>query len=217
MLDQHQDIEHAKRRRDRDKEVARHKFPSMVAQTMSGPSSNKSVKRFMSMRSHRLTIQCARVMANYPNGLQCKATQTEHWSWTPGGFAPGGADLPNDGIISLCPHHNRSPPALACKSFWPYRRTSALTSSGMRSMSLKSSSPPPIASNLSSKALGETPLHPPPVNLDPGAARRARSRSRKPKRGDPSRIRRDASSSNAVAVSLFLDAEPALSQLTLVW
>jgi hypothetical protein len=63
---------------------------------------------------------------------------------------------------------------------------------GMKSMSLKSSSLPPIASRLRIKALGETPLHPLQVNLGLVAARTAGSRSRKPTRGDPSRICRDA-------------------------
>lgn len=79
-------------------------------------------------------------------------------------------------------------PALACKSFWRHRRASELTPSGMRSMSLKLSSLPPIESNLWTKALGETPLQPPPVILSPTAARRARSRSRKSTtRGGPGR------------------------------
>ncbi len=37
-------------------------------------------------------------------------------------------------------------------------------------MRLKLSSPPPIGSNLRSKALGETPLQPPPVNPGPVAS-----------------------------------------------
>src|SRR6266700_2034733 len=86
-------------------------------------------------------------------------------------------------------HHNRCLPALACKIYWRYRRVSELMPNGMRSMSLKSSSLPPIESKLWSKALGETSLQPPPVILSSAAERRARSHLRKPTRGDPRRSR----------------------------
>ena len=89
-------------------------------------------------------------------------------------------------------HHNRCPPVLACKSFWRYRRVSERMPSGMRSMSLKSSSLQPIARRLRSKTRGETALYPPPFILSPAAARRVDSRSRNFTRGDPSRICRDA-------------------------
>ena len=83
-----------------------------------------------------------------------------------------------DGIMPPCTHRTRHPLALACTSFWRYRRIDELTLSGMRSMSLKLSSLPPIKSNLSTKALGEIPLQPSPVIRSPAAARTARSRSR---------------------------------------
>jgi len=55
-------------------------------------------------------------------------------------------------------------------------------------MSLKSGSLPPIESNLSTKALVETLLQPPPVILGPMAARREKSRSKKATtRGGPGR------------------------------
>ena len=108
--------------------------------------------------------------------------------------------LSNHGIIPPCMHHNRCPPALAYRSFWRYRRASALTPNGMRSMSLKLISPPPIGINLWSKALGETSQQPPPVNLGPVAARGARSRSRNPTRGDPSRICHDAWHVDSVSI-----------------
>jgi hypothetical protein len=55
-------------------------------------------------------------------------------------------------------------------------------------MSLKSSSLPPIESNLRTKVLGETLLPPLPVAPGPMAARKARNRSRRTTSGGPGRI-----------------------------